>query len=56
MKKKHDVIYNRIRYLISQKGGITYVIFHNYARIKVDSYDCLPLDNYYYNIFLAKCP
>ena len=77
MKKKHDVIYNRIRYLISQKSGITYVISHNYARIKVDSYDCLTLEktmplhnviifitsvfnknqnNYYYNIFLAKCP
>ena len=37
-------IYNRIRYLISQKSGITYVISHNYARIKVDSIDFLPLE------------
>ena len=26
------------------KSGITYVIFHNYARIKVDSYDSLLLE------------
>ena len=35
--EKHDAIYNRIRYLISQKSGITYIISHNYARIKVHS-------------------
>ena len=27
------------------KSGITYVIFHNYAKIKADSYDSLPLEN-----------
>ena len=26
-------------YLISAKSGITYIISHNYAKIKVDSYD-----------------
>ena len=36
-------MHNRIRYLISQKYGITYVIYHNYARIKVDSSDSVPL-------------
>ena len=36
-------LYNRIRYLLCQKSGIIYVISHNYARIKVDSYDSLPL-------------
>ena len=41
---KHDAIYNRIRYLISRKSGITYVFSHNYAKIKVDSYDYLPLE------------
>ena len=41
--EKYDAIYNRIRYLISQKSCITYVISHNYAKIKVDSYDSLPL-------------
>ena len=29
-------IYNRIRHLISVKCGITYIISHNYAKIKVD--------------------
>ena len=42
--KKYDFIYNRIRYLIGVKSGITYVISHNYVKIKVDSYDSLPLE------------
>ena len=41
---KYDSIYNGIRYLISVKHGIAYVISHNYAKIKVDSYDSLPLE------------
>ena len=28
--EKYDAIYNRIRYLICQKSGITYVISHKY--------------------------
>ena len=39
---KYDSIYNRIRYLISGKKGITYIFSDNYATIKVDSYDSLP--------------
>ena len=35
--EKYDFIYNIIRYLIRVKSGITYVISHNYAKIKVDS-------------------
>ena len=42
--EKYDFIYNRIRYLIGVKSGITYVFSHNYAIIKVDSYDSLPLE------------
>ena len=42
--EKYDAIYNRIRYLIESKNGTAYVISHNYAKIKVDSYDSLPLD------------
>ena len=42
-EEKYDFIYNRIRCLIILKCGITYVISHNYAKIKVDSYDSLPL-------------
>ena len=42
-REKYDSIYNRIRDLISVKKGITYIISHNYAKIKVYSYDSLPL-------------
>ena len=41
--EKYDSIYKRIRYLVSVKSGITYTIFHNYPKVKVDSYDSLPL-------------
>ena len=42
--EKYNAIYNKIRYLISQKNGITYVISRNYVKIKVDSYDSLPVE------------
>ena len=42
--KKYDAIYNKVRYLISQNSGITYIFSHQYAKIKVDSYDSLPLE------------
>ena len=42
--EKYDSIFNRIRCLIIVKIGITYIISHNYATIKVDSYDSLPLE------------
>ena len=41
--EKYDVIYNSIRYLIIQKSGIAYVFSHNYAKIKIHSYDSFPL-------------
>ena len=37
-------ICNRIRYLIGQESAISYVISHDYARIKIDSCDSLALD------------
>ena len=40
--EKYDAIYNMIRYTISQKIGITDIFSHNYARIKIDSYDLWP--------------
>ena len=43
--EKYDAVYNRSRYLISQKNGITDVFFHNSSRIKIDSFDALPLKN-----------
>ena len=42
--EKYDSIYDRIKYLISVRSGITYIISHNYATIKVDSYNSLPLE------------
>ena len=44
LTEKYDAIYNRIRYLINQKSGITYTVSLNYARIKFDSFDYLPLE------------
>ena len=37
--EKYDYIYDRIRYLRSVKSGITNIFSHNYAEIKVGSYD-----------------
>ena len=44
VSEKYDSIYDRIRYLISVKSCITYIISLNYATIKVHSYDSLPLE------------
>ena len=66
--EKYDSIYDKIRYLMSAKSGTSYIISHNYAIIKVDSYNSLPPNvvilvksvwnkdksNYYYNMFLEK--
>ena len=64
---KYDYVYDRIKYLISVKSGITDLIPHNYAKIKVDSCDSLSLGktitfhnvtilmkSVYYNIFSEK--
>ena len=42
--EKYGDIYDRIRYIISVKKDVTYIVSHNYATIKVDSYDFLPLE------------
>ena len=42
--KKYDAIYDKIRYRISQKSRITSVISHNFAKIKFELYDALPLE------------
>ena len=41
--EKYETIYNRIRYLLSQKSSITYIFCHYFAKIKVDSSDSLPI-------------
>ena len=43
-EEEYEAIYNRIRYFISQKSGITYIFSHYFAKIKVDSYDSLPIE------------
>ena len=40
---KYDAIFDRIRLLIRFKSSIKYVDSHNYAKIKIDSDDDLPL-------------
>ena len=42
--EKYDFIYIKIRYLIGGKSSITYVFSHNYAKVKADSCDSLPLE------------
>ena len=39
----YDTIYNRIRYLIRGRSGITLVFCHYYPKIKVDLYDSFPI-------------
>ena len=50
--EKYGSIYDRIRYLINVIRGITYVIYHNYATIKVDSCDSLPLNKHWLFLML----
>ena len=52
--EKHDFIYNKIRYLIRVKSSITHVVSHNYAKMKPDSYDSLPLEKamIFYNVLI----
>ena len=42
--ERHNAIYDRIRYLISDKSGITYCINHNLTKIRIDSYNSLPIE------------
>ena len=41
----YDVIYDKIKYLISKKGYVTISINHNFARIRIDSYNSLPIES-----------
>ena len=40
----YDEICNSVKYLISETSGITDSINHNFARIRIDSYNCLPIE------------
>ena len=39
-----DKICDKIKYLISKKSGITNSINHNFGKIRIDSYDSLPIE------------
>ena len=51
----YDEIYNRIRYLISEKSGIAESINHIFAKTKVDTYNYLPIENIltFHNVILS---
>ena len=51
ISKKCDSIYNRIRYLISIKSGIKFIIYHNYVKIEVHSYDSLFLQGLFIMLY-----
>ena len=53
-REKYDFIYIKIRCLIGVKGGIAFVNFQSYAKIKVDSNDSLPLEKTmaFYNVLI----
>ena len=51
---KHDSVYNRNRNLVSVNSSITDLISHNYAKIKVDSYDSLRLEKKRLSLELIK--
>ena len=38
-----DIYYDKMKYLIIEKSGITDNINHNFARIRIDSSDSLPI-------------
>ena len=39
-----DKIYDKIKYLTSEKSGITDSINHNFGKIRIDSYNSLPIE------------
>ena len=41
--EKYEAIYKKIRYLINQKSEIRYIFSDCFAKIKVNSYDSLPI-------------
>ena len=40
----YHAIYNSIRYRISEKSGLADIISHNFARIRIDSYNSLLIE------------
>ena len=42
--EKYDAVYDRFRYLISLKSGITHIAAHYFVKIKVDAHCPLPTE------------
>ena len=41
--EEYETIFGRIKFLISKKSDITYILSHYFPKFKVDSYDFLPI-------------
>ena len=39
--ERYNAIHDRINYLINEEGGITYTINHNFAKVRIESYNSL---------------
>ena len=54
----YDKVYNRTRYLLSKKSGIADSINHNFVKIRIDSYNSLPIEEIlifqYFIIFIKS--
>ena len=50
--EQYNAIYNKIRYLTSEKSGITNSITHNFAKIRIDSYNSLSLSLTFHNFII----
>ena len=48
----YNNIFDRIKYLISGKSGVTDSINYNFARIRIDSYNSLLTEKYWFFIML----
>ena len=50
----YDKIWDRIKYLISKKSGITDSINYNFVRIRIDLYNSLPIEQIFtfYNVII----
>ena len=42
--ERYNALYDRIDYLINTKSEVEYIINHNFARIRIDSYNSLPIE------------
>ena len=50
--ERYNAICDRIKYLISEKCGIRYSINSSFARIKIDSYNSLPIEKTFTSLII----